>query len=102
MRKLLLLSIVSICFFGWRSGDILQTLSALTSAATPAPAASPSIKTLTVTPGNSKQRAMSIEEYATLNKTDPAAYRKFLDSHQVKETNEVDKLMNFFSRGKYE
>ena len=100
MRKLLLLAIVSICILGWRSGDIMQMITALTSATTPS--ASPSIKTLTVAPGKQTQRAMSIEEYATLNKTDPAAYRKFVDSHQVKETNEVDKLMNFFSRGKYE
>lgn len=102
MRSLLLLSIIAISVIGWRSGDILQMLTALTSTANPAPAASISIKTLTVAPGNPKQRAMSIEEYAILNKTDPAAYRKFVDSHQVKETNEVDKLMNFFSRGKYE
>lgn len=100
MRSLLLLSIVSICILGWRSGDIMQMLAAMTS--TPRPAASPSIKTLTVAPSNPKQRAMSVEEYAILNKSDPAAYRKFVDSHQVKETNEVDKLMNFFSRGKYE
>ena len=46
---------------------------------------------------------MSLTEYAELARTDPDAYRKLIASHQQEpERSEVDKLMNFFTRLKYE
>ena len=46
---------------------------------------------------------MSLTDFAELAKTDPDAYRKLLASHQQEpERREVDKLMNFFTRLKYE
>lgn len=69
------------------------------------PLASPqsaSIQSLT-SPVNEQASGMSLTEYAQLAKTDPEAYRKLLASHQQKtERSELDKLMNFFSRLKYE
>jgi len=42
-------------------------------------------------------------EYTELAKTDPEAYRKLMASHQQQpERSEIDKLMNFFTRFKYE
>lgn len=46
---------------------------------------------------------MSIQEFAKLSKTDPAAYQKLLASHQAPaERSAVDKLMNFLAHGKFE
>ncbi len=61
-----------------------------------------SVDALTVETPQGK-RPMSAAEFAALSKTDPDAYRKFLNSHQAEEERgEVDKLFNFLSRGKYE
>jgi hypothetical protein len=38
---------------------------------------------------------MTMEQFAKLRKSDPHTYQKFLDSHQVQERSEVDKLLNF-------
>lgn len=46
---------------------------------------------------------MTFSEYAELAKTDPDAYRKLIASlQQDQERGEIDKLMNFFTRLKYE
>lgn len=61
-----------------------------------------SVEALTVETAQGK-RPMRAAEFAELSKTDPDAYRKFLNSHQVEEErSEVDKLFNFLARGKYE
>ena len=69
------------------------------------PIASPpsySIQSLTI-PENRKPTGMTLTDYAELAKTDPDAYRKLFASHQQeKERSEIDKLMNFFTRLKYE
>lgn len=96
MKKLLLLTIVAICGFAWRSPELMRTLGLAGSAQASArqserakPAAAP--------------QPISVQEFAQLNKSDAQAYRKFINSYQVEEErSEVDKLMNFLARGKYE
>ena len=49
------------------------------------------------------QKPMTAMEFAELSKTDPNAYQKFINSHQQNpERGEVDKLMNFLAKGKFE
>lgn len=91
MKKLLLVFLFSICAIAWRSESIMSLVGiappAAVSVAGVAPAAA----------------GMSLTEYAELAKSDPDAYRKLLASHQHdQERSEVDKLMNFFTRLKYE
>ena len=99
VKKLLLLFLFAICTIGWRSESIMQMIGM------PQPSASPSpysIQSQTI-PANKKPTGMTIAEYAELAKTDPDAYRKLFASHQQEhERSEVDKLMNFFTRLKYE
>jgi hypothetical protein len=109
MKKLLLLLLIAICGIGYRSETIMQAIGM----AKPAPP----VKAMTVeqlfaasnagsasAPGGKKPAAgMTIHEFAELAKKDPDAYRKLLQSHQQEqERTEVDKLMNFFTRLKYE
>lgn len=95
MKRLLLLLLVALCGIAWRSADIMEGLG-LARAQAPAPAA-------TLVPLSGGARPMSLHEYAELAKTDPEAYRKLIDSMRApQERSEVDKLMNFFARGKYE
>lgn len=101
MKKLLVMLILSICAVAWRSDDILNALGlASTAAATKRMPVTASAMTAGQSGGASK--AMSVEQLAELSKTDPDAYRKFITSRTVNERTEADKLMNFFTRGKYE
>ena len=99
MKKLLLVFLFSICVIGWRSESVMQMIGLAGSVASPQPVA---IQSQTV-PENAQPAGMSLTQYAELAKTDPDAYRKLLASHQQQpERSEVDKLMNFFTRLKYE
>jgi len=100
MKKLLLLLLFAICAIGWRSEAIMQKLGMVNIVSAPQ---SYSIQSLTVPADEKPPDGMSLTEYAELAKTDPDAYRKlFLSHQQEQERSEIDKLMNFFTRLKYE
>lgn len=99
MKKLLLIFLFAICTIGWRSESIMQMLGTTKTAASPQ---SYSIQAPS-SPANKKPAGMSLTEYAELAGTDPDVYRKLFQSHQQEqERSEADKLMNFFTRLKYE
>lgn len=99
MKKLLVLLLVALCAIAYRSPDIMNAIGLAGAARDPSTL---SVKSMQAAPPAGHQ-AMSAEEFARLSKTDPQAYRKFVNSHRVEEErSEVDKLMNFFARGKYE
>ncbi|MBS1231017.1 MAG: hypothetical protein H6R17_4294 [Proteobacteria bacterium] len=78
----------------------MQLLGMASSVASPQSA---SLQSLTIPASSKASGGLSLTEYADLARTDPDAYRKLLQSHQQeKERSEVDKLMNFFTRLKYE
>lgn len=100
VKKLLLMVLFAICTIGWRSESIKQMLGVANTAATPQ---SYSIQSLTPPAAKKPVGGMSLTEYAELARTDPDAYRKLFQSHQPEqERSEIDKLMNFFTRLKYE
>jgi hypothetical protein len=100
MKKMLLLLLVAICTIGWRSETIMQALGMLNTVSAAAPY---SIQSLTAAADKKPHAGMSLTEYAELTKTDPNAYHKLFQSHQQdQERSEIDKLMNFFTRLKYE
>lgn len=101
VKKLLFMLILSLCAVAWRSEDIVNALGAA-GAVSAAESAPLSARTMVADQAGAGQDAMSVEEFARLGKTDPKAYRKFMDSRTVNERTEADKLMNFLSRGKYE
>ena len=101
MKKLLIMLILSICAVAWRSDDILNALGVASTASakqrTPVTAAA-----MTAGQPGATRNVMSVEQLAELSKTDPNAYRKFIESRTVNERTEADKLMNLLTRGKYE
>lgn len=97
MKKWFLLLLIGICGLAWRSEDVLKLLGM----ASPPSAAQAQLQL--PAPGQKAPAGMSIAEYAELARTDPEAYRKLFASHQqTEERSQVDKLMNFLARGKYE
>lgn len=99
MKKLLILFLIGICALAWRSEAIMRTIGLQDLARY----AQPTADEATTAQDQAKHKGMTVHEYARLAKTDPNAYRKFMQSHQQKqERSAVDKLMNFFARGKYE
>jgi hypothetical protein len=101
MKKMLLLLIVSLCFFAWRSEDYLRMAGFLP----PDPAVEQKIAA-ELAAANAKMAAhkpMTPDEFARLSKTDPEAYKKFMASRATPvPKGEIDKLMNFFKTGKFE
>lgn len=96
MKSLLVMLLIGICALGLRSPEIMQAVGIAGSAQDPAI----SVSTMTV---KSAQKPMTAVEFAELSKTDPNAYQKFIYSHQQQpERSEVDKLMNFLAKGKFE
>lgn len=95
MKALLVMLLVGICGLGLRSPEIMQAIGLAGTAQ------DPSISVASMTP---PQTPMTAQEFAELSKTDPHAYAKFINSYQVTapERSEVDKLMNFLARGKFE
>lgn len=99
VKKLLVVFLLSICAIGWRSESIMAMIGMAKPAVSPQ---SLSLQSLPRLPEKSSA-GMSLTEYADLARSDPDAYRKLLASHQQEpERSEVDKLMNFFTRLKYE
>lgn len=99
MKTMLIGFVAVVAVLAWRGEELANMLS---SAITSKPADPVSVTSLMQPPANG-QRAMTLEEFAELSKTDPAAYQKLLASHQPEtERSAVDKLMNFLARGKYE
>lgn len=99
MKTLLIVLIVSLCAIGWRSPDIMQAIGMAFVKQDPATI---SIEDFAAKAAPSGQKPMTAAEFAELSKTDPHAYQKYINSFQVQERTEVDKLFNFLARGKYE
>lgn len=99
MKTLLVMFIVGICALGMRSPEIMQAIGLAASAQDPAEL---KLASLTAETPAAQQERMTADQFAELSKTDPNAYQKFVNGHQVRERSEVDKLLNFFARGKYE
>jgi len=98
VKSLLIMLLIGICAIGLRSPEIMQAIGIAGSAQ--GPAVSVSSMTAAVKSG---QKPMTAVEFAELSKTDPNAYQKFINSHQQQpERSEVDKLMNFLAKGKFE
>jgi hypothetical protein len=92
--------IVGICALGLRSPEIMQAIGVAGSAQDPA--AVTAMKLADVAVQTATHQPMTAAEFAELSRTDPNAYQKYINSHQMQERTEVDKLMNFFARGKFE
>lgn len=113
MKTLLIMLLVSLCVIGWRSPDILQAISMAGVAQDPATLATGdfaatqlkkvNVDTPIVQAAANGKKPMSVAEFTELTKKDPHAYQKFIGSLRIEEErSEVDKLLNFFARGKYE
>ena len=99
VKKLLLVFLFSLCVIGWRSESMMAMIGLAKPVVSPQSVAIESL----IVPADKRPAGMSLTEYAELARTDPDAYRKLLASHQQEpERSEVDKLMNFFTRLKYE
>lgn len=105
--------LVSLCVIGWRSPDILQAIGMAGALQDPSALATGdstarqpekvNLDTLIVQASAQGKQPMSATEFADLAQKDPQAYQKFIGSLRIKEErSEVDKLLNFFARGKYE
>ena len=102
MKTLLILALISICAFSLYSKDIVDGLGLVSDAQSAKPAALGNLARNNGKQDN-KQRPMTAQELTELAKKDPDASRKFLQSHEApEERNDSDKLINLFSRGKYE
>ena len=99
MKTLLVMFIVGICALGMRSPEIMQAIGLAASAQDPAELR---LASMTAATPSGQQERMTADQFAEQSKTDPNAYQKFIGSHQAQERSEVDKLLNFFTRGKYE
>jgi hypothetical protein len=99
LKTFLIMLLVAICLIGWRSSELAHAIGIATSAQDPSAL---SIEALPPAGPDAAQRPMSAEEFAQLTRHDPLAYQKFIASYQPQERTEVDKLLNFFSRGEYE
>lgn len=97
MKSLLVMLLIGICAIGLRSPEIMQAVGLS------AQDREVSVSAMT-TADRLQQKPMTAEEFARLSKTDPNAYQKFINSFRAAEPerSEVDKLMNFLSRGKFE
>ncbi|RJF97350.1 hypothetical protein [Noviherbaspirillum saxi] len=112
MKTMLIMLLVSLCVIGWRSPDIMQAIGLAGAAQDPATLplqglAGTQIKNVTVdslpVQPAAGHKPMSVLEFAELATSDPQAYQKLINSMKVdEERSEVDKLMNFFARGKFE
>ncbi|HJV80200.1 hypothetical protein [Noviherbaspirillum sp.] len=91
MKKLLFMLLVAICGLAWRSPDIMHAIGLAGAAQTPV--------TVVTQPA---PQPMSVDEFAERSKSDPQAYQKFINSFQMQDRSEVDKLMNLLAHGKYE
>jgi hypothetical protein len=100
MKSMLLLLTLFLCAVAWRSEDVMQGLAA--AGMLPGPAATQLPASPAQLQAAVAQKVMSVEELATLSKSDPKAYQKFMKSRTAQDPTEADKLMNFFARGKYE
>lgn len=99
VKILLLMLIVGLCGLGLRSPEIIEAIGVAGAAQDPAKVTAAK---LIDSPQAAAHPPMTASEFAELNKRDPGAYQKYLNSHRMQERTEVDKLLNFFSRGQYE
>ncbi|KRB79210.1 hypothetical protein [Noviherbaspirillum sp. Root189] len=113
MKTLLIMLLVSLSVIGWRRPDILQAIGMAGAAQDPATLATGNsaatqlkklnVDTLIVQAPDNGKKPMSAAEFTELAKKDTQAYQKFIGSLRIEEErSEVDKLLNFFARGKYE
>ncbi|WP_420474657.1 hypothetical protein [Noviherbaspirillum sp. ST9] len=96
MKSLLVMLLIGICAVGVRTPEIMQAIGMAGAAQDP-------VKSVSAMTARPAQKPMTATEFAELSKTDPNAYQKFINSHQQQpERGEVDKLMNFLAKGKFE
>ncbi len=106
MNKLLLLLLFAICALGWFREPIMKKLGIVKTISAPQSYSLPKSNFILPDPVPEDKKppaCMSLAEYTEKAKADPNAYYKFLycDEQEMNRT-EFDKLMNFFSRLKYE
>jgi hypothetical protein len=100
MKTLLLILIVMICVIGWRGSEITEQLGLQKFALKPQAI---TVQSLVIPADKASQNAMSLTDYAREADSNPHAYRQLLQGNQQdEERREVDKLINLFTRGKYE
>lgn len=108
MKKLAILLVI-ICAVGWFREPIIKNLGLVQAPPVPVSAILP--KSNFIVPDqapvpvatNKPADCISISAYAQQTNSDPNAYHKLLNCNQTEEERtEFDKLMNFFSRLKYE
>jgi hypothetical protein len=98
VKSLLIMLVIGISVIGMRSPEIMKAIGVAGTAQDPGI----SVSTMTAAT-KAVPKPMTALEFAELSKTDPNAYQKFINSHQQKtERGEVDKLMNFLAKGKFE
>ncbi len=108
MKKLLVL-FVFICAIAWFSEPIMKNIGIVKPAPVPVSALLPKSNFIVPDPvakpvaTNKPTDCMSVSTFAQQANSDPNAYNKLLNCNQTEEERtEFDKLMNFFSRLKYE
>jgi len=102
VKTLLVMLLVGICAIGLQSPEIMKAIGM--AGAAQDPAASVGVIAAPKQTAQAAQKPMTAQEFAELSKTDPQAYQKYVNSFQAAapERSEVDKLMNFLARGKFE
>ena len=108
MKKLVVL-LVTICAVGWFREPIIKNIGLVQAPPVPVSVLLPKSNFIVPDPApvpiaaNKPADCMSISTYAQQANSDPNAYNKLLNCNQTEEERtEFDKLMNFFSRLKYE
>jgi len=98
VKTLLVMLLIGICAIGLQSPEIMKAIGMAGAAQDPAASVS------AIAAPQAAQKPMTAQEFAELSKTDPQAYQKYVNSFQAAapERSEVDKLMNFLARGKFE
>jgi len=104
-KKFLLFALVPICLLGWYGEPVLRQLGLLKPVVQHnIPSQRPGFIVPDPVPVVKEQvPCMSVQEYAAQAKTNPDAYYRMLYcDDKAGERTEFDKLMNFFTRLKYE
>jgi hypothetical protein len=106
MKKLFLLLLFAICTIFWFNEPIMKKLGMLNTASATQSYSLPKSNFILPDPVPEDKKppvCMSLAEYTEQAKTNPNAYNLLLQCGQQEEDRtEFDKLMNFFSRLKYE
>jgi hypothetical protein len=105
-KALLLLVLIAICAIGWYRVPIMKKFGILKPETTALANSLPKSNFILPDPvpvGSKPPPCMTLAEYTEKQNTDPNAYYKFLYcDEQATNRTEFEKLMNFFTRLKYE